>query len=298
VKFVKLFIDKSAFSSVPFVLESVRDSSLKETRMFGWFAKNRRKKIMAGPFPSHWEKTLQENVCFYRLLDNREREDLRGLIQIFVYEKNWEGCGGLDLTDEMRVTIAAMACLLILRIPHNYYENVETILVYPSDLALPERKIGFFETVVEPIEPSFPITGQAFEQGPLILVWDAVEESIRHAGSGYNVVFHEFAHKLDMQDGAADGTPPLRGASAYSDWSKTLSREYSRLLTDVQKGRQTFLDEYGATDEAEFFAVATEHFFDQPREMVRHAPELYRVLKKYYCQDPAARLQADREADG
>jgi hypothetical protein len=185
-----------------------------------------------------------------------------------------------------------------LRIPHNYYENVETILVYPSDLALPERKIGFFETVVEPIEPSFPITGQAFEQGPLILVWDAVEESIRHAGSGYNVDFHEFAHKIDMQDGAADGTPPLRGASAYSDWSKTLSREYSRLLTDVQKGRQTFLDEYGATDEAEFFAVATEHFFDQPREMVRHAPELYRVLKKYYCQDPAARLQADREADG
>jgi len=254
--------------------------------MFGWLAARRRKKIIASAFPPEWEETLRQNVFFYPLLDESERLRLREMIQIFIAEKNWEGCGGLDLTDEMRVTIAAMACRLILCLPHNYYENVETILVYPTELALPERKIGFFETVLEPIEPSGPISGQAFEQGPLILVWEAIEQGLRTPGSGYNVVYHEFAHKLDMQDGRTDGTPPLSGSEA-SDWISAFSREYSRLLSEVQKGKDTFLDEYGATDEVEFFAVATEHFFDQPRETKRHAPQLYRLLKQYYRQDPA-----------
>jgi hypothetical protein len=118
-----------------------------------------------------------------------------------------------------------------------------------------------------------------------------VLESIRYAGSGYNVVYHEFAHKLDMQDGLADGTPQLQGRAKYRDWVKTCSREYLRLLKDVEKGKETFLDEYGATNEAEFFAVATEHFFDQPRPMIQHAPELYRVLKEFYNQDPANRVK-------
>ncbi|MEN6639498.1 MAG: M90 family metallopeptidase, partial [Smithella sp.] len=126
---------------------------------------------------------------------------------------------------------------------------------------------------------------------PLILVWNAVLESIRYAGSGYNVVYHEFAHKLDMQDGLADGTPQLQCRAKYRDWVKTCSREYLRLLKDVEKGKETFLDEYGATNEAEFFAVATEHFFDQPRPMIQHAPELYRVLKEFYNQDPAKRVK-------
>jgi Mlc titration factor MtfA (ptsG expression regulator) len=114
-------------------------------------------------------------------------------------------------------------------------------------------------------------------------------ESIRHAGNGYNVVYHEFAHKLDMQDGAANGTPRLRDHAEYRDWVKTCSREYRKLLKDVERGKRTFLDGYGAKDEVEFFAVATEHFFDQPLRMRRAAPELYRVLKNYFRQDPAAR---------
>ncbi|MFO7570792.1 MAG: zinc-dependent peptidase [Smithellaceae bacterium] len=264
--------------------------------MFGWLTKRRRKKILQTQFPARWEETLRHYVDFDRLLNAAERESLRAMIRIFIAEKNWEGCGGLVMTDDIRVTVAAMACRLILHIPHNYYENVESILVYPSDLALPERKIGFFETVLEPLEPSGPISGQAFEQGPLILVWDAVLESIRHPGSGYNVVYHEFAHKLDMQDGRADGLLHWSGASAHPDWAQTLSREYDKLLMNVQKGRPTFVDEYGATDEVEFFAVATEHFFDQPSGMVRQAPELYGILKTYYRQDPAARLRSEKEA--
>jgi hypothetical protein len=259
--------------------------------MLDWFAKKRRRKLMEAPFPPAWEDVIRRNMAHYCLLDDTVRRHLRELISVFITEKFWEGCGGLELTDEIRVTISAHACLLLLNIPHHYYKNVETIIVYPSQVMLPERRIGFFEIPLEPVASPSPITGQAFEQGPLILVWNAVLESIRYAGSGYNVVYHEFAHKLDMQDGLANGTPQLKCLAKYRDWVKTCSREYLRLLKDVEKGKETFLDEYGATNEAEFFAVATEHFFDQPRPMIQHAPELYRVLKEFYNQDPAKRVK-------
>lgn len=255
--------------------------------MFGWFTKRRRRKIIQTPFPSAWEDILRRNFAPFNLLSPEAQEQLRNLIKVFVTEKIWAGCGGIELTDEIRITIAAMACLLILNINHNYYENVETILVYPEDVVLPERPIGFFETVTAPMEPEGPVTGQAFEQGPLILVWDAIMTSIEEPGCGYNVVYHEFAHMLDMRDGIADGTPLLSNRAKYRDWARICSHEYLKLLRDVEKGKRTFLDEYGATDEVEFFAVATEHFFDQPVQMIKTAPELYHILKDYYHQDPA-----------
>ena len=257
--------------------------------MFEWFSKQRRLKIMEEPFPSEWEDMIRRNMVYYSMLGNDEQKRLRLLIQIFMTEKSWEGCGGLELTDEIRVTISAQACLLILNIPHNYFDNVETILIYPSEMMLPQRKPGFFETVLEPLEPARPISGQAFQQGPIILAWDTAFYQGRQSMAGCNVVYHEFAHKLDMQDGAADGTPRLRDREEYRDWVKTCSREYLRLLHDVEKGKRTFLDEYGATDEAEFFAVATEQFFCQPVQIIKSAPELYRVLKDFYRQDPATR---------
>ncbi len=260
-----------------------------DAEMFEWFSKQRRLKIKEEPFPSEWEANIRRNMVHYSTLDNDEQKRLHGLIQIFMAEKSWEGCGGLELTDEIRVTISAQACLLILNLPHNYFDNVETILVYPSEMMLPERKPGFFETVLEPLQPEFPISGQACRQGPVILAWDTALDQGRHSKAGFNVVYHEFAHKLDMQDGAADGTPRLRDREEYRDWVKTCSREYLRLIQDVEKGRRTFLDEYGATDEAEFFAVATEQFFCQPVQMIKSAQELYRVLKAFYRQDPAAR---------
>ena len=259
--------------------------------MLNWFTNRRRRKLTQEPFPAAWEEIIYRNTAFWRGLNDDERRRLCELVQVFIAEKLWEGCGGIKLTDEIRVTISAQACLLILNLTHNYYKNVESIILYPSTLVLPERKPGFFETVLEPLEPAYPISGQAFQQGPLILAWDAVLVGIRQAGSGYNVVYHEFAHKLDMQDGVADGTPRLRDRGEYRDWVKTCSREYLRLLNDVEKGRRTFLDEYGAKDEAEFFAVATEHFFDQPLSLIKSAPELYRVLKNYYRQDPVKRAE-------
>lgn len=261
--------------------------------MLYWLADLRRKKLTKAPFPSSWEDIIRRNVAHYCMLKDAERAHLRALIQVFVAEKNWEGAGGLELTDEIRVTISAQACLLLLGLPHDYYRNVISIIVYPSTVIPPQRDPGFFETTIAPIDVEQPIIGEAFDQGPVIIIWDAALRGGRHPELGHNVIYHEFAHKLDMLDGAADGTPPLRDRTEYRDWVLTCSHEYLRLKRDTQKGRKSFLDAYGATDEAEFFAVATEQFFDQPLPMLEHAPDLYRILKEYYRQDPAERVPRD-----
>ncbi|MDY0212266.1 MAG: zinc-dependent peptidase [Desulfuromonadaceae bacterium] len=258
--------------------------------MFSWLTKKRRERLAEAPFPDLWEDVVQQNVGHYCMLDDGERSRLKALIQVFISEKNWEGAGGLQITDEIRVTISAQACLLLLGLQHNFYQNVESIIVYPSAVISPQRKPGFFETVLTPLEPEQPILGQAFLQGPVIIIWDAALRSGRHPESGHNVIYHEFAHKLDMLDHTADGTPPLRSSDEYRDWVQIFSREYLRLGHDIQKGKKSFLNAYASTNEAEFFAVVTEQFFDQPGLMIDQAPDLYRVLKEYYRQDPAERI--------
>jgi hypothetical protein len=254
--------------------------------MFRWFADRRRRRLARAPFPTQWEEALRRNAAPFGLLDEDGKARLRALIQVFVAEKNWEGAGGLEITDEIRVTIAAHACLLLLGLSHDYYRNVQSIIVYPSAVVPPRLRPGFFETTLEPLEQEEPIEGEAHDQGPVIIAWDAALQSARRPGSGQNVVYHEFAHKLDTLDGSADGTPPLRDRDEYQDWVRTCSREYLRLKKNAERGRESFLDDYGATDEAEFFAVATEQFFDRPQFMLDWAPELYRVLRRYYGQDP------------
>ena len=258
--------------------------------MFPWFSNLRRRKLAARPFPPAWEEIVRRNVVHYCLLDTAERTQLKALIQVFIAEKHWEGCGGLELADEIRVTISAQACLLLLGLPHEFYRNVVSILVYPSTVVPPQRKPGPFEIPLAPVDVVQPIIGQAFQQGPLILIWDAVLHSGRHPEQGHNVVYHEFAHKLDMLTGAADGTPPLRDRDGYREWVAVCSKEYLRLKSEVEAGRESFLGTYGSTNEAEFFSVATEEFFDRPLRLKELSPDLYRVLKEYYRQDPAERV--------
>ncbi|MBU2547399.1 MAG: zinc-dependent peptidase [Proteobacteria bacterium] len=258
--------------------------------MFRIFTDHRRKKLTETPFPPAWEEIIRRNVAHYCMLEDDERAQLRALVQVFIAEKHWEGAGGLELTDEIRVTISAQACLLLLGLPHNYYQNVISIVVYPSTVVPPQGRLGFFETATEPVGLEHPIIGQAFNQGPVIIIWDAALQGGRHPEFGHNVIYHEFAHKLDMLDGSADGTPPLHDRAEYRDWVRTCSHEYLRLKRDAEKGRKSFLNAYAATNEAEFFAVATEQFFDQPQLMMAHAPDLYRVLHEYYRQDPYKRV--------
>lgn len=252
-----------------------------------WIRDHHRKRILEQPFPQAWETVLEQNVAHYRRLTEDGRKELRALIQVFIAEKHWEGCGGLVLSDEIRVTIAAQACLMILALPHDVYNGVESILVYPSTVITPERPIGVFEISQSPARGPVPILGQAQVRGPVVLVWDAVLRTARHPENGHNVVYHEFAHKLDMLDGRANGTPPLESPEQYRRWVEVCSREFLRLRSLTEKGRRTFLDSYGAVNEAEFFAVVTEQFFDQPIAMKKHFPELYQVVSEFYHQDPA-----------
>ncbi|MFH2044466.1 MAG: M90 family metallopeptidase [Pseudomonadota bacterium] len=167
---------------------------------------------------------------------------------------------------------------------------MQSILVYPSTVVPPQRRPGFFEIANSPVDSPVPLMGQAFTQGPVILVWDAVLHGARHPEQGHNVVYHEFAHKLDMLDGAADGTPPFADRKQLAEWVAVCSGEFLRLRHLAEKGHKTFLDSYGAKNEAEFFAVATEEFFDRPVALNENSPDLYRVLSAYYRQDPAGRV--------
>jgi MtfA peptidase len=264
--------------------------------LLSWLTERRRAKIEAEPFAEAWEATLARNVSHWRFLDDDERVRLRDLIQVFVSEKQWEGCGGLAMNDEVRVTIAAEACILLLGRDHSLYADVDSILVYPNTVMPPERPTGIFERGGEVVHARQPIHGEAWQGGPVILVWDAVKRGARDARDGRNVVFHEFAHKIDMLDGGADGTPPLADSAACGTWAEVCSAIYLALRNEDPRARSV-LDPYGATNEAEFFAVATESFFERSEKLARVLPRLYALLAEYYQQDPRARMMRAQRND-
>jgi Mlc titration factor MtfA (ptsG expression regulator) len=250
-----------------------------------------RKKLQAAPFPPAWEKILAARCPFYLRLPKEDQRELQGHIQVFLAEKNFEGCGGLTVNDEMRVSIAAQACLLLLHRNTDYYPGLRSILVYPSTYFVKQTRHVGGGVLAEAHEAR---AGEAWDSGAVVLAWDAVCQGTAEPEDGYNVVFHEFAHQLDYEDGWANGAPALgeghawsRRKRRYSAWARVLSKEFERLCAAADEGKAMLLDEYGTTDPAEFFAVATECFFERPREMRDMHPELYQVLKEYYCQDPA-----------
>lgn len=203
---------------------------------------------------------MREMVKHYSYLDDIEKKRLEQLVQIFIAEKNFEGCGGLELTDEITVVVAAQACLLVLGLPDFQYLQLESVLIYPTTVALPPSRLSMFADNPMIVPDQQAILGMASLGGPVILVWDAVERGARHPEQGHNVVYHEFAHILDMRDGTADGTPELLNRKLYHAWVEVCSKEFFKLKKDAGKGRKSLLDPYGAVHEAEFFAVATELF--------------------------------------
>lgn len=257
--------------------------------MFRWFKEQKRKKILEKQFPESWRDILLKNVAHYSYLNLEEKELLENLVQIFIAEKNFEACGGLEMTDEIRVIISAQAVLLVLGLPSFQYQQLESVLVYPSTVTIPTARESVFSSGMSIIPDNQQVLGLAWQQGSVVLVWDAVRAGALHPERGHNVVYHEFAHILDMRDGAADGTPELYTREMYKDWIQICSREYLQLKEQAKRGRSTLLDSYGAVSEAEFFAVATELFFDRPVKMKNEYPELYNILLHYYRQDTAAR---------
>jgi Mlc titration factor MtfA (ptsG expression regulator) len=248
---------------------------------FSWLRRRRRDRLLAEPFPQQWLRYLDEHVPHYVRLRPDDRQRLRDLLRIFIAEKNWEGCGGLEMTDEIKLTIAALACLLILHKDPNSYYRLSSILVYP------DTYVGAVSQF--PLRNPRPIDareGESWPGGPVILNWEEIVENLL-APRGSNLVLHEFAHQLDMADRYADGMPLLDDPKQYQAWRAIVREEYQRLVDDVRHHRPTVLNKYGAKNEAELFAVATESFFERPRLLQEHHGALYRLLAEFYHQDPA-----------
>lgn len=251
--------------------------------IFDFFKGSRREKLRAEPFPAEWLAILERGVPSYHRLNEADRRELQDLIKVFVAEKNFEGCGGLEMTEEIKVVIAAQACLLLLHRETDIYPKLDSILVYPSAYVAKSVEVLGGGLVLEGEQSRL---GEAWVGGAVVLSWEDVRSGAADARDGHNVVLHEFAHQLDHEDGAADGAPVLPRRAMYTAWARVLGAEYEQLRLDAQTGRKSVLDKYGATKPAEFFAVATECFFEKPAQLRKKHPELYEELKEYYQQDP------------
>ncbi len=213
-------------------------------------------------------------------------------MQVFLDEKRFEGCGGLEVTDEIRLTIAAQASLLLLHRVTDYFPGLISILVYPSKYLVEERRAIAEHVWEEGMVERLGETGR--KMGSLVLAWDAVRSGGADPADGRNVVLHEFAHQLDFENGAADGVPRLATREQQLAWSEVMKSEFASLRAAALTGVPTLLDTYGATDPAEFFAVSVEAFFERPRAMRSRHPRLYGQLQNYFQQDPVE-YSAERE---
>lgn len=257
--------------------------------MFDLFKGHRRARLRGLPLTPAELAILDDNVPYLARLGPADRSELAGLIQIFRAEKSFEGCGGLEITDTIKLTIAAQACLLLLHRETDVYPGVDVILVYPHAYrASTTDKVGGIVREGEQAR-----LGESWTRGVVVLAWDHVRSGAAQPADGQNVVLHEFAHQLDGENAAMDGAPDLGARARYTSWAHVLGDEFSELARTLHAGSRSDIDAYGATNPAEFFAVITEMFFEKPRALKRRHPELYGELATFYRQDPAATLDGN-----
>ena len=254
-----------------------------------WFASEpllvayRRWKVRRQPFPAEWREILRRRVPYFRSLPADLQLQLKKRMQVFLAEKPFIGCNGLEVSDEMRVTIAAQACLLILNRRTDYFANLRRILVYPGAFIV-DRVHTDGAGVLQ--DQRQVLSGESWSQGQVILSWDDVVEGASVVDDGRNVVTHEFAHQLDQASGHANGAPSLVGRRSRQRWARVLGEEFTRLQQQANVGQPSLLSHYGATNPAEFFAVASEVFFEQPERMAEVHPGLYAELARFYRVNP------------
>lgn len=237
------------------------------------------------PFPASWRRILVECVPTYHRLPAAYRPRLHALIQQFIAEKEFWGSKDLAVTEEMKVIVAAQACVLLLGLPRlGMYPQTREVILYPSNFGDERIAIG---PDGRTYEVDLTWIGRATHRGPILLTWGSVKQSANDSLDGHNVVFHEFAHALDYLNGDANGAPPLEKPKDYAEWSRVFTDEHNALMAAASRGRRTLLNPYGAQNPAEFFAVATESFFEQGYRLKRNHPALYAQLKRFYQQNPA-----------
>ena len=261
----------------------------------GFSKKRRRQQLRAKPFPVTWRSIIIRNFPTFRRLPRADQIELLGHVQVFLAEKHFEGCGGLEVTDEIRVTIAAQACLLLLHRNADYYPQLTSILVYPSGYMAHETRSLGANVLEEAAQHRLGQTGRRL--GSLVLAWDDARRGAADPSDGRNLVLHEFAHQLDFENDAADGAPALATKAEYQSWSRVMSREFAALRVADETGIPTVLDTYGAENPAEFFAVVTEAFFERPSALHAKHPELYAEFARFFRQQPI-QYSAERYSDG
>ena len=237
-----------------------------------------RRRLLAEPLRPEWRALLEENMPLYSRLAQPLQLQLDGLINLFLSEKRFEGCGGQEITDRVRVTIAAQACILLLNRKTKYFPRLSTIYVYPATYVAKQDGNGLAGDQAR--------LGESWQNGPVVLAWNSVTGGAGNIRDGRNVVFHEFSHRLDQEDGSADGAPILESRNCYATWARVLDAEYQALQGKARKRRKSVVRRYGATNPAEFFAVATEAFLEKPKQMKKKHPDLYEELKNYYKLNP------------
>lgn len=242
----------------------------------------REKLIRSREFPADWETTLVTNLPVYAALSAAERERLQELVQLFIAEKDFYGCAGLEINDEIRVTIAGQACLLLLNQTSQVYPSLMSVLVYPAGFRVDRETTLDNGTLAQ---QDHHLLGESWSNGKVILSWDDVERGAADFSDGHNVVLHEFAHQLDGLSGSTNGAPPLR-RNSYQSWARVFSENFDDLRDRSFHGQATVMDQYGTTNPAEFFAVATETFFERPHALNKVRPELFAELSEYYRLDP------------
>lgn len=250
---------------------------------------------MREPFPDAWHQILLVNVPYYKHLPKKERQKLQGLIHIFIDEKSFEGCGGLEIKDEIKITIAAQACILLLGQDDitSFYPDLRSILVYPHQYFARVKSQNPDGVIREGTENRW---GESWSHGNIVLAWDQVKRGASDFRDGQNLVFHEFAHHLDYEYGATrqpDDSSSKDYDSSFVAWARILGKEYKSFLNALRRRQPTVFDSYGAKNLAEFFAVVTETFFEQPEKLKSAHPELYNELTRFYKQDPLSYLQSD-----
>jgi Mlc titration factor MtfA (ptsG expression regulator) len=248
-----------------------------------WVPRWRLQRALVQPFDPAHAAVIERNVAQYRGMGEAQRAELRRLVQQFLLQKKFIGCDGLEVTDEMRVTIAAQACLLLMGRPSKVYGELHTVLVYPGAFLVPRRQVDAAGVVLETRQD---LLGESWGDGRVVLSWDHVRRAGTDEPPGRNVVLHEFAHQLDSESGSNNGAPWLGGRERYQRWSEVLGRDFEQLRTEAWHGQYGVLDHYGASSPAEFFAVATESFFEQPYRVAARHPELYDEFMRYYRVDP------------
>jgi len=252
--------------------------------IFSLLKQHRRERLRRRPFPKAWLALIQRHVVFFRRLSASDRAELLGHVQIFLAEKRFEGCGGFTITDEVRVTVAAQACLLLLHRKTDYFPELLTIIVYPLTYMVEEKRQVGEHLWEEGTVSRLGETGR--RMGSLVLSWDAVKYGAADPSDGKNVVLHEFTHQLDFENHAADGMPGLATREQQLAWAAVMRSEFASLRAADESGIPTLLDTYGAKDPAEFFAVSVEAFFELPRALRARYPKLYEQLRNYFQQDP------------